>query len=107
MRITSTHRRLVASILVIGLLAVALTFVCSEGVHFFSNMGRDCAIMSHADGVTAVVGSESGQTLLSGLMVVAAAFVMFVFRLDTTRRLVPMSVSPGIPPDPLHGRFRH
>lgn len=106
MRIMSTHRRLVASILAIGLLAVALTFVCSEGVHFFSNMGSDCATMSHADGVTAVVGSESGRTLLSGMLAVVAVFAAFVFWFDAPMRLVPISTAPGLPPDPLYGRLR-
>lgn len=106
MRIMSTHRRLVASILVIGLLAVALTFVCTEGVHFFTNMGSSCATMAHTDGVAAVAGSESGQTLLSGMLAVVAVFAVFVFWFDAPTRLMPIGASPGLPPDPLHGRLR-
>jgi|GEM_PF-5678431 len=106
MRIVSVSRRLVASILVIGLLSVALTLVCSDGAHFAGSMTDACAIMSHTDGVSAVVGSDSSESLVSQLFVVVAAFSLFIAMFGASARLVPLSVSPGIPPDPLHGRLR-
>lgn len=106
MRIASVSRRLVASILVIGLLSVALTLVCSDGGHFAGSMTDACAIMSHTDGVSAIVGSESSQSLVSQLFVVVATFALFIMMFDAPAQLVPMSASPGMPPDPLHGRLR-
>jgi len=106
MRIAGAHTRLVASILVIGLLAVALTFVCSEGIHFAGAMDRSCATMTHVDGISATLETEAGQTLLSGLLLVVATLAVFVFWFDAPLRLVPSGASPGLPPDPLHGRLR-
>lgn len=106
MRITSTGRRLVASILVIGLLAVALTLVCSEGVHLSGSVNGVCATMSHTDGVSAVVGSESSQTLVSQLFILTSAFALLVVWFEAPARRVPMGASPGIPPDSLHGSLR-
>lgn len=106
MRIASVSRRLVASILVIGLLSVALTLVCSDGVHFSGTMSDACAIMSHTDGISAVVGSDSSESLVSQLFVVVAAFSLLIAVLGAPARLAPLSASPGIPPDPLHGRLR-
>jgi len=106
MRIASVSRRFVASILVIGLLSVALTLVCSNGGHFSGMMSDACAIMSHTGGVSAVVGSDSSASLVSQLFVVVAAFSLFIAMFGAPSRLVPLSASPGIPPDPLHGRIR-
>lgn len=106
MRIARAHTRLVASILVIGLLAVALTFVCSDGIHFAGAMDRGCATMAHTDGISATIGSESSQTLLPGLLVAVLTLALFMFRLDAPLQLVQAGASPGLPPDPLHGRLR-
>lgn len=106
MRIAGAHTRLVASILVIGLLAVALTFVCSDGIHFAQAMDRGCAIMTHADGISATIGSESSRTLLPGLLVVAAVVALFTFWFDVPLILATSDAPSGLPPDPLHGRLR-
>jgi len=106
MRITSASKRLVASILVVGLLAVALTLVCSDGVHFSGSMSDACATMSHTDGVSAIIGSESSQTLVPQLLMLVAALALLIVWFETPTQLMPIGASPGLPPDPLHGRLR-
>ena len=106
MRNAGTSRRLVASILVIGLLAVALTLVCSESVHFSGRVSGACTTMSHTSGVSAVLGSESSQTLVPQLLILVAAFALLIVWFEAPAQLVPLGASPGIPPDPLHGRLR-
>ena len=109
MRFAISSKWWVASILVIGLFSVALTFVCSEGIHlpFSGTMDTKCAIMGHSDGAAAIAESESASTLVPQLLVVAAGFVAFIFLFEAPARLVPASASSSSPPpDPRFGRFR-
>jgi len=108
MHLASGSRRLVASILVIGLLSVALSLVCSEGAHlpFFGGMDGKCAVMAHSDITPAIVGSESSQTLVSQLAAIGATLVIFAFFAPASTRVAFVGVVPNPPPDPMNGVLR-
>lgn len=108
MHLASGSRRLVASILVIGLLSVALSLVCSEGLHlpFFGGTDGKCAVIAHSDTTSVIVGSESSQTLVSQLASIGATLVMFAFFAPTSTRVAFVGAVPYPPPDPLNGVLR-
>ena len=101
-------RRLVASILVIGLLSVALSLVCSEGAHlpFLGGLDGKCAVMAHTDIVPAIVGSESSGTLVSQLVVLGSGFALFAPVVPTTAHVALVGAAPNPPPDPMNGVLR-
>jgi hypothetical protein len=108
MRRAGNMGRLVASILVIGLLAAVLAVACPQGVHPASAKIADpaCAVMTHAGVASAVLGSDSGRTLIAGAVAGAATLSLFALSLESTARLAPAATTPGSPVDPLHGRLR-
>jgi len=101
-------RRLVASILVIGLLSVALSLVCTEGAHLPFGGGLDgkCAVMAHSDITPAIVGTESSQTLVSQMVAIGAGLVLFVSFAPASVRVAFVNVAPNPPPDPMNGVLR-
>lgn len=108
MRFVLLSKRMIAPIIVIGLLTVALTLVCSEGVHtpISGNMDRGCAVMSHSGLATGTLGSESTQTLISQLMVIGLGAVLAMFMLVSPVRTSPVIAAPSPPPDSRFGRLR-
>ena len=101
-------RRLVASILVIGLLSVALSLVCSDVAHLPVLGGADgkCAVVDHTDIVPATIGSESSATLVSQLLVLGSGFALFLLVVPTTAHVTLVGVVPNPPPDPMNGVLR-
>jgi hypothetical protein len=108
LRLAVDNKRWVALILVVGLLAVALTLVCSEGVHlpFLGGMDGKCAVMSHSGSADAIFSSDSAHTLVSQLLILGVALVAFTLLFEAPARLVLASASPSPPPDPRFGRLR-
>ncbi len=108
MRIVMSSRRWVASILMVGLLVGALTLVCTEGIHlpFSAPIDGNCAIVTHSGIGFATLGSESSQTLVPQLALLAAGLFAFAILFEAPARRVPVVVSPSPPPDPRFGRFR-
>ena len=100
--------RVVASILVIGLLSVALSLVCTDGVHlpFFGTLDGKCARMAHTDPTPATVGSASSQTLVSQLVVLGSDPALFAPSAPSRSRTTLVDALPNPPPDPLNGRLR-
>jgi hypothetical protein len=99
---------LVASILVIGLLAAVLVAACPQGVHPVSAKIADpaCAVMKHSSVASAVLGSDSGRTLVASAVAGAATPSLFALSLESSARLTRTVTTPGSPVDPLHGRLR-
>lgn len=108
MRLAIDNKRLVALIILIGVLGVAFSLVCSEGIHlpFVGDTDGKCAVMTHSAVVDAVLGSESSHTLVSPLITLVVGLLAFSFLFEAPARFVLASASPSPPPDPRFGRLR-
>ncbi len=108
MRTELVSRRLGVSILVIGMLAITLTLVCSEGIHapLSGSMDGNCVAMSHSGLTSGALGSDTAQTLVTQLMVLAFGLAASVAIFDSPVRLALVIATPSPPPDPSFGRLR-
>ena len=108
MRFALDSRRLMVPMLVIGMLAVALTLVCSEGVHppLSHAMDGGCAVMGHSGLAAGTLGSDSAQALVSQLIVLTAGLTLATAMVVAPVRLMPVVAAPSPPPDPRFGRLR-
>jgi hypothetical protein len=107
-RLASTKRSIVATIIVIAVVAAAFSVLCADGVHVPTTgaISDLCAAMTHSSAIG--LGSNAGLTLLVATML-AVAIPGLATTLNTTsmRPVISHSmVAPGRSADPLNGRFR-
>lgn len=108
MQFASDNRKLVATLLVVGLLSAVLVIACPLGVHVstLQSMSPKCFAMAHSSVLGAAIETGSARTLVTQLLA-AAIVVAAVFgsALSPARRLSAIA-APLTPVDPLNGRLR-
>jgi hypothetical protein len=108
MRLARRLSEVVATMLVVGLLAAILVIACPEGVHLALSRTMDghCVVMTHSGGPAATLASESARTLVGQVAALAAVPALHAFNTDVAASVVSRGSWSGIPPDPLRGRLR-
>lgn len=108
MRLVGTANRWGASILAIGLLAAVLLVACADGrlVQLSRLNGSACAVMTHSGEPASAAVAGAGRAVPPGAVASAVAFVASAPSMGAIARVVPVSVTPSPPADPLHGRLR-
>lgn len=107
MRLASTSRSLVSTILVIVVLAVALAILCADGVHvpLAGAVNDVCVAMTHSTALG--VASNSGLTVLASMFVVVIAGFATMFNATSLRPVTGGLAQPSRrSSDPLNGRLR-
>ncbi len=108
MRLAVKQQSVIATILVVAVVAAALAVFCVDGIHVPSagELGDACAAMTHSAALGVADVTESSPAIAS---VLVAAVVGFASAFNAAFMRVAgrgLAVSVGSPVDPLNGRLR-
>lgn len=108
MRLAVKQQSLIATILVVAVVAAALAVFCADGIHVPSagELGDACAAMTHSAALGVADVTESSPAIAS-ILVVAVVCLVAVCNaafMRLTNRNLAVSIASSV--DPLNGRLR-